>query len=49
VLWFSFTGGGGTGVQKGSSDMSADQPMTKANTRKLAAALSGEPVLSPAV
>ena len=49
MLWSSFTGGGGTGVQNGSSETSADQPMTKANTKKLADAFSGEPVLSPAV
>ena len=49
VLWLSFTGGGGTGVQIGSSEMSADQPSTNPNTKKLADASSGDPVLSPAV
>ena len=47
--WFSLTGGGGSGFQNGASEMIADQPMTKANTRKFAEAFSGEPVFSPAV
>jgi hypothetical protein len=49
VLWFSLSGGAGSGVQNGNIEMRADQPMTKANTRKLVDAFSGEPVLSPAV
>ena len=41
MLWFSFTGGAGWGVQMGSREISADQPITKAKTKKWADAFSG--------
>jgi hypothetical protein len=49
MAWFSLIGGGGNGFQNGASEMIADQPITKAKTRKFADAFSGDPVVSPAV
>jgi len=49
VAWFSLTGGGGSGVQNGSSEMTADQLITNAKTRKFADAFCGDPAFRPAV